>query len=244
VTARDDKPLLPRLADQFDAAAVRAARDELERERRRRRFSPHRGLVAVVVAVLVGGGVGGVAVAVDAIIGDGGSQGSGVRPPRDTAPAPAGQQPMVARAEDPSGAAAPKWGLTNYPQKGGGTCAVMGQIVGDRVGTLIGGQFIKNEPDVQGACARLPAVHVLATARADPHVPGGRTALYGIVDTTVTAIELIDPDGHSRPIDWASDGSFILVRRGCQAFRGYHLRVVADGRILRPPLQLISQPCP
>jgi hypothetical protein len=244
VTAPKDKPILPRLVDEIDAAALQEAREQLERERRRRRFGPHRGLLAVVVAVLVGGGVGGVAVALKAAIGDGGSQGSGVRPPIDTSPAPAGLELKVARAADPAGGTTPPWGLRTYPQRGGGTCAVMGQVVGNRLGFVANGQFTEYAADVQGACANLPAVHFLGTGAADPHLAGGRTAVYGLVDTTVTAIDLIDPDGHSRPIRWASDGSFILVRRGCEAFKGYRLRVIADGKVLNRALQIISEPCP
>ena len=111
MTGRKKDPVLPRLADQFDAASLEAAREELERERRRQRLRPHRALLAAVVAVLVGGGLGGVAVAVKAIIADGGSQGSGVRPPRDTSPAPAGLDLKVARAADPVGGDTPPGGF-------------------------------------------------------------------------------------------------------------------------------------
>ena len=120
----------------------------------------------------------------------------------------------------------------------------MGQVVGGRLGFVENGVFTEWAASVQGACANLPKVHVLATGKADPHVEGGRTAIYGLVDFTVSSIELFDPDGRSRPIRWASDGSWILVRRGCQAFKGYSLRVVASGVVLQPQLQLISNPCP
>jgi hypothetical protein len=233
VTERpDDDPLLPHYAREFDAAGMRAAREQLDRRRPRRRGVVI--LASALTIVVVGGGG---AFATRSFIGDDGSRGSGINPPRSARPVPGALRVAEVRVDDPI-KSAPPWGIRIYPHAGGHTCALAGRVVDGRLGRLRDGQFAEYAPSAQGACADVARRDFLATVRCDPQVVGGRSALYGLVDREVVGLDLAPPAGPFRRLRPASDGSFLVVRRGRSAFHNDRLRITKRDGITTVRLQV------
>jgi hypothetical protein len=56
-------------------------------------------------------------------------------------------------------------------------------------------------------------------------VAGGRDVLFGVVDRTVSGLELRSATGQTAPVSVKGDGTFVVVRRGHGAFAGTQLVV-------------------
>jgi hypothetical protein len=217
--------------------AARALEDSFrrlgeERVRSRRRQRPRLGLsrpvLAAATSLLV---VAGAATGTKLFLGDGGA----LRPDAAGLDDPAGGRRSLApsflqlaraRAADPAGAQ--PWGLRTYQSAGGETCVIVGRVVGRRLGVVRQGQFKELATSTGGLCGPLDSVHAVVSTRVPaPSERSGETALYGIVDRTVTSMRVVDAAGKATPVRIAADGTFLLVRDDADPFR--RARMVMDG---------------
>jgi hypothetical protein len=143
------------------------------------------------------------------------------------APAPAYRQLAQAVARDPIDHR--PWGLRTFKSAGGETCLALGRVVGTRLGVVHVGQFKELPTRKGGVCGPLASQHMVMSSRNyfDSAIDGGRTALYGIVDRSITKLGLYRATGRGTAVPIAPDGTFIVVRTGTAAFA--HDRLVAEG---------------
>ena len=139
--------------------------------------------------------------------------------------APSHRRLAAASAADP--VADQPWGLRLFKNANGDTCLTLGRVVGGRLGIVRRGQFKELPARATGMCAPLEDRHVVMAVRdfTDSVVAGGRSVLYGIVDRTVTGLELRAANGSWSPVAIKADGTFVAVRPGWKAFRQTQLVV-------------------
>jgi hypothetical protein len=150
-------------------------------------------------------------------------------------PAPRYRQLAQATARDPRGRE--PWGLRVFHGATGDTCVVLGRVVDGRLGVIRRGQFRELPTRTGGVCAPLASHHIIMTARhyAPATIADGRTAVYGIVDRTVTSLRIRHDGGMTEPLRIAPDGTFVVVRAGRGPFAAAALVATGSaGRQVRP----------
>ena len=231
------------LEDTFRKAGEReeAARSTGQRQPRSKRI-PKRGLGRrwlgpVVGAITAFGAVGaGVAISTGVFTGDGGSAGSGPKPPDDIRHSPGDAYRGNAVAVDPTRPAL-RWGIGVYPsQNGRDTCLLAGRVRGQGLGAEKDGRFSSLSKDASGICDDIDARHAIFTTRNYFNATGDRVLLYGLVDRTVTSLRLGSPDA-LKELDIASDGTFIVVAEGPYGFRGQQFEITSRSGVERHMLQ-------
>lgn len=198
-------------------------RAQARRPRRRAfRYAPRVAVTALTALMLVAVAATGTKV----FLGDGGT----VEPdPAKLAggldPAPSHRRLAAAWAADP--VTDQRWGLRLFENANGDTCLTLGRVVGGRLGVVRQGQFKELPARATGMCAPLEERHVVMAVRdfTDSVVAGSRSVLYGIVDRTVTGLELRAASGSSSPVAVKADGTFVVVRPGWKAFRQTQLAI-------------------
>jgi hypothetical protein len=232
-----EHPAAKSLEHSFRALGEERARARGQSGRRRRPAGAGRVALAAATSVLV---VAGAATGTKVFLADGGTvdpdtqglQGVGGR----IQPAPHDRQLAQATTAEPAGG--PPWGVGTYKSAKGDTCLVLGRVVGGRLGVIREGRFRQLTTRTGGLCAKLGTDHAVFTVRG--YYPGtpsaSRAVLYGIVDRTVTRAQLLpSAGGRTAEVEIAPDGTFVVVRRGAEPFRG--TRLVFDGsagREVRP----------
>jgi hypothetical protein len=227
---------MTRIAPEHPAArsleeSFRELGDARARDRRRRAPRGTRRVLVIGLTALLIAAVG--AAGRKDFLGDGGTlkpvfHGRAAR----LKPAPGFQQLTRARAADPDRSRLP-WGLRTSKAAAGGTCLTVGRIDGGRIGTVVAGRFTALSAAATGRCGDLAAAHVLTvlTSAGDRADGSGRSVLGGIVDRAVRSLGITSGSGATRPVALATDGSFVVVRRGARSFAGDHLVVdAAAGR--------------
>ncbi len=231
------------LEDTFREAGMRK---EAERETGERQLgtlrSPGRGvrrrwLGPALGAITAFGVVGaGVAISTDVFTADGGSVGSGPKPPVETRHAPGDAYRGNAVAVDPDRRAV-RWGVGVYPSRDHRqTCVVAGRVRGESLGVEQDGRFTGLSKDVPGYCDFVNGRHTIFTTRSYFKVAGDRTLLYGYADRTVKSMRLGLP-GALKQLPIASDGTFIVVADGPYALRGQQLVITGTAGDERYSLQ-------
>jgi hypothetical protein len=244
----DEQP--PRLTGAFarleDTFREAGTKKELEREtqekRRRVRWSPRQRLGRRALGPVVGGILAtcvvgaGVAISTDIFTADGGSAGSGPKPPDETRHAPGDAYRGDAVAVDPTRPTV-RWGVGVYPsQNGRETCLLAGRVRGHGLGVEQDGRFTSLSKDAPGSCDDIDVQHAIFTTRSYFNATGDRTLLYGLVDRTVTSLHLGFP-GALKELDVANDGTFIVVAAGPNALRGQQFQIASTSGIERYTLQ-------
>jgi hypothetical protein len=142
-------------------------------------------------------------------------------------PAPSYRQLALASTADP--VERQPWGMRLFKSANGDTCLALGRVVDGRLGTVRPGQFKELPTRTAGMCAPLEARHIVMATRTYPNsiIAGSRVVLFGMVDRTVRRLELRSATGPSWPLSVKADGTFLVVRRGRDAFR--QAQLVIDG---------------
>lgn len=235
------------LEDAFREAGEReeAARSTGVRQPRSKR-SPKRvrgrhWLGPVVGAITAFGVAGaGVAISTGVFTGDGGSVGSGPKPPDDIRHAPGDAYRGNAVAVDPTSPAM-RWGIGVYPSRNGhDTCLLAGRVRGQGLGAEKDGRFSSLSKDASGICDDIDARHAIFTTRSYFNATGDRALLYGLVDRTVTTLRLGVP-GALKELDVATDGTFIVVAAGSHGLRGQQFEITSAAGVERYMLQPASR---
>jgi hypothetical protein len=218
--------------------AARAAREKKTGTRR----SPGRGagrrwlgpVIGAITAVGVAGA--GVAISTDVFTADGGSAGSGPKPPGDVLHAPGDAYRGNAVAVDPREPTV-HWGVGVYPSENGrDTCLLAGRVRGRALGAEQDGRFTSLRKDAPGLCNDIDVEHAVFTTRSYFNATGDRALLYGLVDRTVTALRLGLP-GALREVDVATDGTFIVVAVGPYGLRDQQLEITSKTGVEHYTLQ-------
>ena len=214
------------LEGSFRALGKERVRARRQQQRRRRvpRSASRVAVVALTLLLLVAVAATGTMV----FLGDGGtvkSDPTGLE--GRVQPAPSYRQLALASAADP--VERRPWGLRLFKSANGDTCLTLGRVVGGRLGVVRQGQFQELPTRTAGMCAPLERGHVAMATRtfSDSAVAGGRDVLFGIVDRTVTRLRLRSATGAWSPVSVQADGTFVVVRRGRNAFPG--TRLVVEG---------------
>ena len=201
-----------------------------------------RWLGPVVGAITAFGIVGaGVAISTDVFTADGGSGGSGPKPPSETLHAPGDAYRGNAVAVDPTRPAL-RWGIGVYPSRNGrDTCLLAGRVRGQGLGAEKDGRFSSLSKDASGICDDIDARHAIFATRSYFNATGDRALLYGLVDRTVTSLRLGLPTA-LKELDIASDGTFIVVAEGPYGFRDQQFEITSANGVERHTLQP-ARPC-
>jgi hypothetical protein len=220
-----------RLEDAFREAGAKQDQERKLNEQRlgagrsvrealgRRALGPVVGMVAAFSAVGVG-----VAISTDFFAADGGSVGSGPKPPSETRHAPGDAYRGNAIAVDPTRPEL-EWGVGVYPsQNGRDTCLLAGRVRGQALGVEQDGRFTRLSKDAPGTCGDIDVRHAIFSTRSYFNATGNRTLLYGLVDRTVTSLRL-GPLGALKELDVANDGTFIVVASGTNALRDQQFEI-------------------
>lgn len=140
-------------------------------------------------------------------------------------PAPSYRQLALASTADP--VEHQPWGLRLFKSANGDTCLTLGRVVGGRLGVVRDGQFRELPTRTAGMCTPLEDRHIVMATRtfSDSAIAGSRSVLFGIVDRTVTHLDLRSASGTPAPIAVKADGTFVVVRQGRDAFRQTQLLV-------------------
>jgi hypothetical protein len=231
------------LEDTFREAGKKLEQERAGREtqrgamRSRRHGLGRRALGPFIGGLLATGAVGaGVAISTDIFSADGGSAGSGPKPPEQTRHAPGDAYRGDAVAADPEQPAV-RWGVGVYPsQNGRDTCLLAGRVRGQGLGVEHSGRFTSLSKDAPGFCDDIDVRHAIFATRGYFNATGNRTLLYGLVDRTVTSLRLGLP-GALEELDVAKDGTFIVVAAGTKALRGQLLEIETAKGIERYTLQ-------
>lgn len=230
------------LEDTFREAGKKLEQERGARETQRGAQSPRhrfgrRALGPLIGGLLATGAVGaGVAISTDVFTADGGSAGSGPKPPEETRHAPGDAYRGNAVAVDPKQPAV-RWGVGVYPsQNGRDTCLLAGRVRGRGLGVEHSGRFTSLSKDAPGFCDDVGARRAIFATRSYFNVTGSRTLLYGLVDRTVASLRLGHP-GALEELDVARDGTFIVVVAGTKALRGQQLEITSAKGIERYTLQ-------
>jgi hypothetical protein len=231
------------LEDTFREAGKKLEQERGARETQRgvRRWPRHglgrRALGPIVGGILATCAVGaGVAISTDVFTADGGSAGSGPKPPEETRHAPGDAYRGNAVATDPQQPTV-RWGVGVYPsQNGRDTCLLAGRVRGQGLGVEHNGRFTSLSKDAPGFCDDIGVRHAIFATRSYFNATGSRTLLYGLVDRTVASLRLGLP-GALKELDVARDGTFILVVDGTKALRGQQLEIKTANGIERYTLQ-------
>jgi hypothetical protein len=213
------------LYEQFREAGQRKAK--AQRAARRRTWVsqvPGPALGAVLAFLVVGGGI---AVGTKVFTSDEAPLKGDPSPGADVRRAPGARQLAQAVVDDPSVAGA-RWGVRVYPNDRGDTCVTGGRYVDGRVGREVSGQFREYGTDVQGLCTDLASEHASVVLRSYSVASEQRTLVYGVVDRTVRGVAL-GPRGNPKPVPVAPDGSYLVVGRGPEAFKGQELVIDQAG---------------
>jgi hypothetical protein len=232
-----------RLEDAFREAGMKQDQERKLQEQRAGGGQPARGglgrrwLGPAIGALTAFGVVGaGVAISTDFFTADGGSAGSGSKPPVETRHAPGDAYRGHAVAGDPERSTV-RWGVGVYPSRHDRrTCVVAGRVRGQGLGVEQGGRFTGLSRDFPGYCDFVDGRHTIFTTRSYFKATGDRTLLYGYADRTVKSMRLGLP-GALRELDIASDGTFIIVAAGPNALRGQQLVIVGTTGTERYTLQ-------
>jgi hypothetical protein len=142
-------------------------------------------------------------------------------------PAPGYRQLALASAADP--VERQPWGLRLFKSASGDTCLTVGRVIGGRLGVVRAGQFKELPTRSGGMCAPLEARHIVIAIRNYPEsvIAGSRGVLFGIVDRTVSQLQIRTATGKRMSLPVQADGTFMVVRRGWNAFR--HTQLLVDG---------------
>jgi hypothetical protein len=196
-----------------------------------------RWLGPAIGAITAFGVVGaGAAISTDVFTGDGGSAGSGSKPPIETRHAPGDAYRGNAVAVDPERPAV-RWGVGVYPSRHDRqTCVVAGRVRGEGLGIEQDGRFTGLSRDFPGYCDYVDGQHTIFTTRSYFKATGNRTLLYGYADRTVKSMRLGRP-GALKELKIASDGTFIVVAEGPSALRGQQFVIVGTTGTERYTLQ-------
>jgi hypothetical protein len=180
-----------------------------------------------------------VAISTDVFTGDGGSAGSGPKPPADTRHEPGDAYRGNAEAVDPTRPTL-RWGVGVYPSRNGrDTCLLAGRIRGQALGAEQNGRFTSLSKDAPGTCDDIDARHAVFATRSYFNATGDRALLYGLVDRTVTSLRLGLPNALKKQ-DIASDGTFIVVAEGPYGLRGQQFEITSASGVERFTLQPTS----
>lgn len=223
------------LYQELDDAAHRKAREAHRPAARGRRLAPPatlRRLGLTVAAVVAASSIAAVATRDHH---DGG-------PP--VAGEPATREPAARRllgqatAPDPVDAGYP-WGLR--VRRGAKTCVLVGRIDPQgRLGLLESGRFQPYAGDVTGpSCRDLDRSHfIVGQRRYGPGLGTQRTVLFGVVDRTITSVELRPrPGARPQPIRIADqDGTFVVPFVGAGALDDAAVRVTGATGVISVPL--------
>jgi hypothetical protein len=190
--------------------------------RRTSRYVPRVAVVSLTTLMLVAVAATGTKV----FLGDGGTidaDPAGLEGRVD--PSPSYRQLALASAPDPVERQA--WGLRLFKSANGDTCLTLGRVVGNRLGVVRQGQFQEFPTRTAGMCAPLEERHIVMATRdfTDSAIAGSRGVLFGMVDRTVTRLELRAANGSWSPLPVKADGTFVVVRPGWKAFRQTQLGV-------------------
>jgi hypothetical protein len=224
----DHRPAARALEESFrqlgEERALTDAPPERERQRRRRPRGTTRVLVIAITALMLAAVA---ATGTKVFLADGGSVPDEKQVPTQLRQAPAYRQLAQARAKDPSERV--PWGVRVYTGASGQSCIIPGRVVGNRLGDVRNGRFTEIPSGAPAICASLDREHVLVLARrySALAVAGGRSAVFGIVDRTVTRLRIVSAQGDSAAVPIAADGTFIVIRKGLRAF--HSAQVVVDG---------------
>jgi hypothetical protein len=199
-----------------------------EERARAQRQAPRRWTARVAVAAGVSVlAVAGAATGTKVFTGDGGALRSDDPGPHGRAESDPGYR-RLAQASSADVAGGPRWGVRTFRSAIGETCLAVGRVVAGRLGSVRDGQFRELPARTAGLCGALEREHAVLGAHnfVGADIAGGRTVLFGIVDRTITAIT-VRAASASTPLRIEADGTFILARKGLDAFRGAQL--VVDG---------------
>jgi hypothetical protein len=206
-------------------------RRSAERGFGRRWLGPAIGAVTAFSVVGVG-----VAISTDVFTADGGSAGSGPKPPAETLHAPGDAYRGNAEAVDPARPTL-RWGVGVYPSRNGrDTCLLAGRVRGQSLGAEQDGRFTSLSKDAPGLCGNVDAEHAVFTTRSYFSATGDRALLYGLVDRDVTSLRLGFP-GALKELEVATDGTFIVVADGSHGFRGQQFEMTSETGVERYTLQ-------
>lgn len=221
---------------QMEAARSGGERQPATRDAARRGVG-RRWLGPVIGAISAFGVVGGgVAISTDVFTADGGSAGSGPKPPEETRHAPGDAYRGNALAVDPTRPGV-RWGVGVYPsQNGRDTCLLAGRVRGQSLGVEQDGRFTSLSKDAPGSCADLDAGHAIFKTRSYFSATGDRALLFGLVDRTVTSLRL-GSSGALKDLDVANDGTFIVVVVGSRGFRDQQFEITTASGTQRYTLQ-------
>jgi hypothetical protein len=218
-----DEPAARAFGEQLHKLGLERAR--AQRRTRRRRL----GLSAGVILLLAGGTP---VVATKVSVTDKGSLEGEPRPQQHFKRKAGDRRLAQASSADP--VERQPWGLRLYTSTQGDTCALVGRVVGERLGRLDGASFEELPANTEGACADFGKIHILATYRRYG-ASGGRTVVYGVADRTIRGLVLARA-GRATRVPIARDGSFVLALRGVDAATGAELRIEGAGGTVRQPL--------
>ena len=147
--------------------------------------------------------------------------------------APADRRLSPVRVPDPGGGL--PWGARTYTSELGLSCVVIGRVRGDRLGVVRDGRFVPFGDRAPGACGTRPSQHLVVQVRRASDPAPGRSVLYGVADRAVRSL-ILEGRGGEEPIRIGSDGVFLHVRAGSEAFRGASLVSRVAGRVRRSRL--------
>ncbi|MET0602225.1 MAG: hypothetical protein ABW167_09575 [Baekduia sp.] len=226
-----------REAGEQKEAAGRAREQQSGTRRFPGRAVGRRWLGPVIGTITAFGVVGaGVAISTDVFTDDGGSAGSGPKPPGDILHAPGDAYRGSAVAVDPRKPTL-RWGVGVYPsQNGRDTCLLAGRVRGQALGAEQDGRFTSLRKDAPGLCNDIDVEHAVFTTRSYFNSTGDRALLYGLVDRAVKTLRLGLP-GALKELEVATDGTFIVVVEGPYGFRGQQFEITTDTGVKRYTLQ-------
>jgi hypothetical protein len=163
----DDIPAMAELRDALYEAAQREMDPAPRRSRVRRR-----GALAIALALLVAGGVAGAASLL--------STGKPVKdvPGKLSAHQPAAPGALAVSVTLTDPVSKSTWGVAPYADRSGRTCALVGQLRGQRLGEIVGQTFRPYAAATGGACGDLRTQPFFGDERYFSS-PAARTAIYG-----------------------------------------------------------------
>jgi hypothetical protein len=214
-------PVLLELGDRF-----RALEDAAPARRRLRR---PRGRLAVALAVLAVGGLGGGAAAAGLF-----HFGKPIAPP-PPGDVPPTQIPLPTTATvepvtspDPDGG--PPWGIRVARNKGGEPCFAVNRVLDGKLGTVSGTELHELPLTGPGACGPAPEpLRYEVMQGFGRGTDGGRTTVGGLVSGEATSVVVNGPGG-ARKLEISPHGAFVTVYKGVLAPRDVPLTItLKDG---------------
>jgi hypothetical protein len=201
----DDEPIraLRRLGHDLQQVADRRYGEH----RRRPGPARRRRALLILVGVLLAGAA---AAGATQLISVGGPETD--RPGFRTFQQPAGPTARSLVATAPDADAHGRWGVRAYRSHNGDSCALVGFLRGDVLGTVRGGMFHPYTSSVTGACGT-PAPRRFFLSVSYVTEPRPRTLIYGRAGRQVAAVRVL-VDGRPRDAPAGEAGAFLLVFAG------------------------------